>query len=182
MRRAIKGTVAALFLGLLVFANVQLAWAHQWWTWHWHKNPLHLLVGGSHVHESLAAIRDWGKCQGDLKLHTQFRDHTNISVYGGNYGPTPWWGLAEIKEYSYDAWHLWNWSRIEHAHARYNSYYGGTTGTGSNSDVRGVFCQEIGHTFGLDHSDDGSCMGKGYFASGTNTTSAHVCQDLKNMY
>src|SRR5262249_16524193 len=39
-----------------------------------------------------------------------------------------------------------------------NTYYAWTS-----NGARGVFCQEIGHTFGLDHSNDGGCMGGGYW-------------------
>jgi len=52
---------------------------------------------------------------------------------------------------------------------------------------RGVFCQEIGHTFGLDHSPDG-CMGKGYFAglldneSISNVVTSHSDDDLNAKY
>jgi len=52
---------------------------------------------------------------------------------------------------------------------------------------RGVFCQEIGHAFGLDHSPDG-CMGKGYFAGLldnepiSNAVTGHSDDDLNAKY
>lgn len=76
--------------------------------------------------------------------------HTDISVLDGNYGNTGWGGLASIESSS--------GCTILHGHARVNLYYSYTS-----NGIRGVFCQEIGHPFGLDHSNDGGCMGGGYF-------------------
>lgn len=181
MKRTLRVSAGiVVVLGLMV-VNVQIALAHDWWQWHWHKNPLHLYVFGSHQPEAVAAIADWDSHITDMKLHTQFKGHTDISVYGANFGATGWWGLASIENYSFDWWHLWTYSRIEHAHATYNSYYGGTGGTGTNSDIRGVLCQEIGHTFGLDHSNTGDCMGKGYFNS-INVTGSHNWADMNAKY
>ena len=160
----------------LVFANVQVAVAHNWWKWHWHKNPIHIYVWGSHQKEAVAAIADWDRHIRDLKLHTKFKGHTNISVFGWNWGNTQWGGLATITEYSYDWWHTWTWSKIEHAHATYNSYYGG-----NSAHIQGIFCQEIGHCFGLDHSNTGDCMGKSYF-NNINVTGPHNWNDMNAKY
>jgi len=181
-RRTAAGIAAySLASIILLAANMQIVFAHNWWDWHWHKSTLHLRVTGSHQNEAVSAIRDWDTNIRDLKLHTQFKTHTNISVFGAYFGATGWGGLATIEDYSFDWWHKWNYSRIEHAHATYNSYYGGTTGAGSNSDVRGVFCQEIGHAFGLDHSNTGDCMGKTYF-NNINVTGSHNWSDINGKY
>ena len=53
--------------------------------------------------------------------------------------------------------------------------------------ARGVQCQEIGHTFGLDHSPHG-CMGKGYFPGLSNNEPisnvvvGHSDTDLNSKY
>lgn len=181
MKKTLKILAGTLVVLGLLFANVQVAFAHNWWQWHWHKNPVHIWVFGSNVPETVAAIADWGSHISDMKLHVQFRGHTDISAFGANFGNTGWWGLATIKNYSFDWWHYWNWSRIKHAHSAYNSYYGGTGGTGSGSDIRGVQCQEIGHTFGLDHSNTGDCMGKGYY-NNINVTGPHNWSDMNAKY
>ena len=181
MKKILKTAIGAFIVFTLLFLNLQVAFAHNWGQWHWHKNPLHLWVYGSNQDEAVAAIRDWDSHIQHMQLHTQFKGHTDISVFGVNSGNTGWWGLATIVDYSFDWWHLWTWSRIEHAHATYNSFYGGTTGTGAGSDVRGVLCQEIGHTFGLDHSNTGDCMGKGYFNS-VNVTGPHNWADMDAKY
>ncbi len=71
-------------------------------------------------------------------------------VFNANSGNTGWGGLASIVNYS--------GCTILRATAQLNTYYSWT----SNA-ARGVHCQEVGHTFGLDHSNDGGCMGGGYW-------------------
>jgi hypothetical protein len=71
-------------------------------------------------------------------------------VFNANSGNTGWGGLASITNYS--------GCTILRATAQLNTYYSWT----SNA-ARGVHCQEVGHTFGLDHSNDGGCMGGGYW-------------------
>src|SRR5215210_308385 len=71
-------------------------------------------------------------------------------VFNANSGNTGWGGLASITNYS--------GCTILRATAQLNTYYSWTTNA-----ARGVHCQEIGHTFGLDHSKDGGCMGGCYW-------------------
>jgi hypothetical protein len=71
-------------------------------------------------------------------------------VFNANSGNTGWGGLARITNYS--------GCTILRATAQLNTYYSWTTNA-----ARGVHCQEVGHTFGLDHSNDGGCMGGGYW-------------------
>ena len=56
-----------------------------------------------------------------------------------------------------------------------------TTGVSSNY-IQGVYCQEVFHTYGFDHSDTGDCMGLGYFASGTDYYGPHNNTDFYNRY
>ncbi|HEV2844037.1 MAG TPA: hypothetical protein VG477_04255, partial [Thermoanaerobaculia bacterium] len=67
-------------------------------------------------------------------------------------GNTGWGGLATITSYS--------GCTIRRATSQLNTYYSWTTNA-----ARGVQCQEVGHGFGLDHSNDGGCMGGGYWYS-----------------
>ncbi|HKH45594.1 MAG TPA: hypothetical protein VKM72_13110 [Thermoanaerobaculia bacterium] len=71
-------------------------------------------------------------------------------VFNANSGNTGWGGLARITNYS--------GCTILRATAQLNTYYAWST-----NGARGVHCQEVGHTFGLDHSNDGGCMGGGYW-------------------
>jgi len=181
-----KFTILNIVIVLLLFMNVKIASAH-WWLYpplltypapfHWDAtgNPLFLSVQNtaSRWAEANAAIDDWDRntILGLVKVSW----HGHIEVLDGNYGPTQWGGVAEPSA----AWttHCWTWCHISHMHTKYNSYYGGTGGTGTWSDIRGIFCQEIGHAFGLNHSNTGDCMGKGYY-NNVNVTSAHNWSDI----
>ena len=158
--------LSVLILALLV-VNIQTASAHNWWYWCWHKgSTLGVWIWGSHQNEANVALNDWDShTDVNFQRHSH---HTNISVSGANWGGTGWWGLASIKDSSYDWWHHWRWCRIQHAHATYNSYYGG-----SSHQIHRVFCQEVGHVLGLGHSQHG-CMGQG---TGNHTVS-HNWSDI----
>lgn len=161
--------LSAVVLALLAF-NIKLANAHNWGLWCWHTGrTINVWVWGSHKTESNVALNDWDS-HTDVNFH-RVNYHTELSVSGANWGATGWGGLASIKETSYDWWHHWTWCRIKHAHATYNSYYGGSSHT-----IHGIQCQEIGHTLGLEHSNNG-CMGKGYY-NNLNHTVSHNWSDI----
>jgi len=152
---------------MLLVANV--VYAHDWWLWHQHKQTLGIFIFASNFNSAETARADWDAPFNVMNL-PRVNFHTDVSVFDGNFGDTGWGGLAEIISYF---WHChfsfigicFDWQPgITHAHARLNTFYfWPNLNTGTTSDAgRGVFCQEIGHTFGLDHSPDG-CMGKGYF-------------------
>ncbi|HEX6903356.1 MAG TPA: hypothetical protein VF789_26805 [Thermoanaerobaculia bacterium] len=95
-----------------------------------------------------------------------------IYVFNANSGPTGWAGLASITSYS--------GCTIRRATAQVNTYYYSSTSTAA----RGIHCQEIGHGFGLDHSNDGGCMGAGYWYSVTSAYRpvSHNVNDVASMY
>lgn len=49
-------------------------------------------------------------------------------------------------------------------------------------EVQGIFCQEIAHTWGLDHSATNDCMGYGYYYNNTYYYGPHNDSDFTNMY
>ncbi|UQN09378.1 hypothetical protein [Deinococcus sp. QL22] len=170
-----------LLVGALILLNLQQASAHNWWFWHWDQSTLGVGLWND-LAETDAVRAEWDS-RTDLSLPRR-SEHTDISMFGGNFGDTGWWGLATIEGWGLD----WPWHcptiggcRITHGHARFNSFYGGTTGTGSGSDKRGVYCQEIGHLFGIDHSNTGDCMGKTYFNT-ANLSGPHNWADINNRY
>ncbi len=166
--------LAIVALGLFAL-NAQVLNAHKWGNWHWDKNTIGMYVWGSHQTQSKAAIKDWDS-NTDLKLPLKSK-HTDISVFGANSGATGWGGLASIKSYAFDWWHKWCWCKIKHAHAQYNSYY-----STSSANVQGIQCQEVGHTFGLGHSNTNGCMAKSYYSPSSNYTNSHNWNDINAMY
>lgn len=125
-----------------------IASAHNWGCWRQPDRTVRTWNTASRRTEAAAAISEWDS-KTILSLPGS-SSHTDISVFDGNYGNTGWGGLASIESAS--------GCNILHGHARVNLYYGG-----SSNSIRGIFCQEVGHLFGLDHSNDGGCMGGGYY-------------------
>ncbi len=161
-------------IALLVIANIFVgteAYAHRWGSWHWNRYGSSVRINAyntaSYRSEASSAINDWNN--NTILYVPQVGAHDDIHVFDGNYGANGWAGLASIQNYS--------GSHITHGHARVNYYYSMSSGY-----KRGVFCQEVGHLFGLDHSNTGSCMGLGYWAGNGYTTNSHDWNDIYNMY
>lgn len=164
---------STLFLLALLIGGVATppAEAHNWGCWIQADRNVKVRNTASRRTEATAAINEWNA---DTILNfTNVSSGQETSVYDGNYGNTGWGGLASIESYS--------GCTILRASAKLNLYYSWT----SNA-ARGVFCQEVGHTFGLDHSNDGGCMGGGYWYNiGTYpayTVVSHNISDIGTKY
>lgn len=156
--------VAVILVALTTFATPLLA--HNWGCWKQPNRTVYVRNTASNWSQANAAINEW---HNDTILNmVKVNYHTEVSVYDGNYGATGWGGLASIESYS--------GCNILHGHARVNTYYGYTS-----NGKRGVFCQEIGHLFGLDHSNDGGCMGGGYYYS-INSNYNVVSHNISDIY
>ena len=143
----------SLFMaGALLVAGLagSAAQAHQWGCWIQADRNIAIrnASGGS---QASAAISDWNSMT--ILNFISVSSGEEIYVFNANSGATGWGGLARITSYS--------GCTIFRATAQVNTYYY----SGSSLSARGVHCQEIGHTFGLDHSNDGGCMGGGYWYS-----------------
>jgi hypothetical protein len=170
--------VSALLLGSLV-VGVQAASAHPWAQWHWNRSGSAIYL---YTQNTAALYSQTNAARLDIQARPHpiylpaVSYHTNISIMDCYCGNTGWSGLAQMINYSYPI--------VTHAHATYNRSYG--------LPVQGIMCQEIAHTFGLDHAATGDCMGLSYFASsnGKNYFGAdsnpsgysHPTQDLNKMY
>ena len=137
--------VAGIFLiaGLVGSA----AQAHQWGCWSQADRNVRIRNTASNAS---AAVSDWNSMT-ILNL-SSVSSGEETYVFNANSGNTGWGGLARITNAS--------GCTILRATAQLNTYY-----SWSANAARGVQCQEVGHTFGLDHSNDGGCMGGGYWYS-----------------
>lgn len=157
--------------GILLIAGLagQAAQAHQWGCWIQRDRNVYIrnASGGS---QAGAAISDWNSMT--ILNITLVSSGEEIYVFNANSGPTGWAGLARITNYS--------GCNIIRATDQLNTYYISSTSV----SARGVHCQEIGHGFGLDHSNDGGCMGAGYWYDVAThyRPVSHNVNDIGSMY
>lgn len=187
-RRALLA-VLALANGLLFS---QQAFGH-WWEhssgdchYHLHESEIEIWKSTSYPNTKQAAIDDWGTNTDIIVDMVASHGDADVSVLADNYGDTDWSGLATLEDTDLD-WDHCGWvansAEVDHGHSRYNTFMGWTSGTGADSDVRGVLCQEIGHVFGLDHSHTYDCMGKTYWADNDiNVTGPHNWDQINDDY
>jgi hypothetical protein len=166
MSRKLVFVAATLLIAGLVGSAAQ---AHQWGCWIQRDRNIYIrnASGGS---QAGAAISDWHNMT--ILNFTYVGSGEEIYVFNAYSGATGWAGLARITNYS--------GCTILRATAQVNTYYY----SGSSTAARGIHCQEIGHGFGLDHSNDGGCMGAGYWYSVTSAYRpvSHNVSDVGSMY
>jgi hypothetical protein len=182
------------------FAAVAYA-NHSWGGYHWARtsNPFTLKLGDnlttadwkSHLSQT---SRDWNSGQGTPVLTAIVAGQSNkrcsmvagtTQVCNGRYGNNGWLGLASIN--------ITGGTHITQGSAKMNDTYFDSATYNNTNEREHVMCQEVAHTFGLDHqSTDGSslntCMD--YFSNtGTNAGStvstkpnAHDFDELKTIY
>lgn len=159
----VAGTLlVAVFLG-------SAAQAHQWGCWIQRDRNIYIR-NASGGYQADYAISDWHNMT--ILNFYYVSSGEEIYVFNANSGATGWAGLARITNYS--------GCTILRATAQVNTYYY----SGTSTAARGIHCQEIGHGFGLDHSNDGGCMGAGYWYSVTSAYRpvTHNVNDVGSMY
>src|SRR5712691_148558 len=149
--------------GLAVVTAVVLAASasanHSWGGYHWARtaNPFTLKLGDnvSGLWDGMLAkaSSDWSQSTvldttivpGGAKPRSCRPTSGQVEVCSANYGNTGWLGLAQI-------W-ITGGVHITQGVVKNNDYYFGSSSYQYNNtaEMQHVFCQEIGHTFGLDH-------------------------------
>lgn len=165
-----KKSILVFVLVLCAAVLAMPAMAHNWGCYN--QPDVNVTVnnqgGGGFTSETQAAIDEWNT---DTVINiTMANNGADVNVFATNSGNTGWGGLATINIQGCD---------ITHCEAQLNTYYSWTS-----NEARGVQCQEVGHCWGLDHSNDGGCMGGGYYypiANGYNVVS-HNISDMESKY
>lgn len=179
----------ALLLALTVAFPAPTSASHSWGGYHWARtsNPFTLKLGDnvSGLWDAMlvTASNDWS--QSNVLDSTVVAGRANprncrptngrVEVCSASYGNTGWLGVAQI-------W-ITGGTHITQGTVKNNDYYFGSSTYQYNNtaEMQHVICQEIGHTFGLDHqSTDGSslntCMDYYHNMSATDTMSTHPNQ------
>lgn len=157
-------------LGLTISLSQSALATHAWGNYHWARstNPLSLKLGdnmsSSWKSYLVNVSSDWNL---STVLHTNIvPGNTNpknckatsgrVEVCSNRYGNTGWLGIASI-------WASGN--HITQGTVKVNDTYFSTSKYNTAAWKNLVLCQEIGHTFGLDHQDEdfsnsplGTCM------------------------
>ncbi len=143
---------------------------HKWGNYHWERasNPVNVPLGDNmssvwdpHLDD---AAKDWSASDvldtpvdaGGTNPKRCRPTHGRVEVCNWRYGNNGWLGLAQI----------WiSGDHITQAVSKNNDYYFDMPFYNTDPWRQFVTCQEIGHTFGLDHQDEifnngnlGSCM------------------------
>jgi len=153
---------------LILFSSASGAYAdHQWGSYHWEKKgtyTLTLSIGDNHTTAQWSDLLrnsvgpDWHSHGGMyLDFEVVSGGSGDIESFNDNYGDTGWLGLASI-------WIKRGKSRhITRGEAKENDFYktlAGYFGFDEPIEWQHVLCQELGHTFGLDHNREGLTGGE----------------------
>jgi hypothetical protein len=164
-RRFLSLTILAVFLAVPALA------AHRWSTYHWSKGageitpPVTMNLSGSWPNYASRVMSDWNASTviaspwsyGAISNVKRCTSATGkIEVCNARYGQNGWLGIAGI---SLSGGH------IVKGYTKLNDTYFDTANYNTPAWRRMVFCQEVGHDYGLGHVNEnfndpntGSCM------------------------
>ena len=178
---AVAVTAIAAISAPAAFAN------HSWNGYHWARssNPFTIKLGdnvsGPWDGMLQTASSDWSQSSvmdttivaGGTRPKSCKATVGRVEVCNARYGNTGWLGVATI-------WLQSGTSHIVQGTVKNNDFYFGSSSYQYNNtaEMQHVICQEIGHTFGLDHQDESgislnTCMDYYHNTSATDTKSTH---------
>jgi len=190
-RRTLVFTVVAL--AAVSFAAVAYA-NHSWRKFHWARtsNPFTVKLGNnlssgwsSYLQDasadwSMSSVLDTQVVAGSSNPSNCPPTLGRVEVCNSNYGATGWLGIASV----------WtSGGHIAQGTVKNNDYYFNQTRYNTPSWRRFVTCQEVGHTFGLDHQDErfnntnlGTCMDYTNDPTGTAGTNGSLNNEHPNQH
>lgn len=132
--------------------------SHSWGGYHWARtaNPFTIKLGDNvsstwdaylgtaAINWSTSTVFDASVVSGNISPRTCKGVNGQVEVCNSRYGNNGWLGIAQI----------WvNGSHITKGTVKLNDTYFNTTQYNTPAWKNFVMCQEVGHTFGLDHQD-----------------------------
>jgi hypothetical protein len=185
-KKLFSGGVFLLVLLALLVTPTSVGANHSWGNYHWARttSTFSLKLGDnvSGLWDGMLGISsaDWSQSN---KLDTTIVSggttglvcqptSGRVEVCSADYGGTGWLGLAQI-------W-ITRGSHIAQGVVKNNDYYFGNSSYQYNNtaEMQHVICQEIGHTFGLDHQSESgisldTCMDYYHNTSDADSLSTH---------
>lgn len=185
---------AGIFLATVLVGTITKA-DHSWGTYHWARtsNPLVLKLGDNlssywdpylataSSDWSASAVLDTSIVPGSAPRPKTCRAKAGrVEVCNATYGNNGWLGVAQV-------WVAGN--HITQGTVKLNDSYFKTAKYNTPAWKNLVLCQEIGHTFGLDHQDEnfsntplGSCMDYSSDPTPNQHPNAHDYEQLELIY
>jgi hypothetical protein len=188
--RVITGIVVIFFLATSTsIANAD----HSWSTYHWARtsNAFTLQLGDNLTSNwdpfLVTTSTDWST---SAVLDTRITPGTNlrkcgavlgrVEVCNDRYGNNGWLGVAQV----------WlSGGHISQGTVKVNDTYFNTTRYNTTAWKNLVMCQEVGHTFGLDHQDEnqtnanlGTCMDYTNLPNTNQYANSHDFEQLESIY
>lgn len=198
MKIARQSLVFVALFALLTLTAAPAGADHEWGAYHWARdsNPFLLKLGDNvtpawdtYLGEasfdwSLSPVLDTTIVPGSVKNVKQCTPSSGrVEVCNSKYGRNGWLGIAGI---------YLTGEHINKGYVKLNDSYFNTTDYDKPEWRRLVMCQEVGHTFGLDHQDEtfdnpnlGTCMDYTNNPSGPPSNehpNPHDYQQLAEMY
>jgi hypothetical protein len=193
--------LAVVAIAAIAAVSAPAAFAnHSWNGYHWARtaNPFTVKLGdnvsGLWDGMLVTASSDWSQSSvldttvvaGSTRSKPCKATLGRVEVCSGSYGNSGWLGVATI-------WLQSGTTHIVQGTVKNNDYYFGTSSYQYNNtaEMQHVICQEIGHTFGLDHQDESgislnTCMDYYHNTSASDTKSihpnSHDYQELSTIY
>lgn len=184
--------LVVLFLSIFNFSPNNTEASHSWGGYHWARsvNPLSLKLGNNlttawnsflqtaSTDWSLSLFLDTTVVTGQSNPKNCRPTSGRVEVCNSKYGNNGWLGIAQI----------WaSGSHITQGVTKLNDTYFNTKKYNTPAWKQFVVCQEIGHTFGLDHQDEnfnnsnmGTCMDYTNDPNGTLTNPDQLSNEHPN--
>lgn len=194
-KRSGRRTLVFVAVALVAVSFAAAAYAHHSWRkFHWARtsNPFTVKLGNnlssgwsSYLQDasadwSMSSVLDTQVVAGQSSPATCPPTLGRVEVCNSNYGATGWLGIASV----------WtSGSHITQGTVKNNDYYFNQARYNTPAWRQFVTCQEVGHTFGLDHQDEnfrntnlGTCMDYTNDPTGTAGTNGSLNNEHPNQH